>query len=83
MASFDKNDTQEKVIQLIMSELKVDKDAIKLTTSFEDLGVDSLDMVQIIMKCEELFGLEIPDDIAEKFHTVTNVIDYIAAHRTK
>jgi len=83
MASFDRNDTLQKIIDLIVKELKIEPSEVKVNVSFQDLGVDSLDMVQIIMKCEEQFGLEIPDDIAEKFHTVNDVAEYVNAHRTK
>lgn len=83
MASFDKNDTLQKITDIVVKELKVEPDTIKINVSFQDLGVDSLDMVQIIMKCEEQFGLEIPDDTAETFHTVNDVVDYINQHRSK
>lgn len=81
--AFDRNDTMQKVINLIVQELKTDPKDIKVNVSFHDMGVDSLDMVQIIMKCEEQFGLEIPDDVAEKFHTINDVVEYINARRTK
>lgn len=83
MASFDRNDTLQKIVDVIVKELKVEQNAIKVDASFQDLGVDSLDMVQIIMKCEEQFGLEIPDHVAEEFHTVNDVVDYINQHRSK
>jgi len=83
MASFDRNDTLQKIIALIVQELKIEQNEVKVNVSFQDLGVDSLDMVQIIMKCEEQFGLEIPDDVAETFHTVNDVVEYINARRTK
>lgn len=83
MASFDKSETLQKVTNLIVSELKVDPSSIKIDKSFADLGVDSLDMVQIIMKCEEQFGLEIPDDVAEKFNNINDLVDYINARRSK
>ena len=81
--AFDRNDTLQKITNLIVQELKVEPKDINVNTAFQDLGIDSLDMVQIIMKCEEQFGLEIPDDVAEKFHTINDVVDYINARRTK
>jgi acyl carrier protein len=81
--AFDRNDTLQRIINLIVQELKIEPNDVRVNASFQDLGVDSLDMVQIIMKCEELFGLEIPDDVAEKFHTINDVVDYINQHRTK
>jgi acyl carrier protein len=81
--AFDRNDTLQRIINLIVQELKIEPNDVRVNASFQDLGVDSLDMVQIIMKCEELFGVEIPDDVAEKFHTVNDVVDYINQHRAK
>lgn len=83
MASFDRSDTLQKIVEIIVKELKIDQNAVKVNVSFQDLGVDSLDMVQIIMKCEEQFGLEIPDETAETFHTVNDVVDYINERRSK
>lgn len=81
--AFDRNDTLQKIINLIVQELKIEPNDVRVNASFQDMGVDSLDMVQIIMKCEELFGLEIPDDVAETFHTINDVVDYVNQHRAK
>ncbi len=83
MASFDRNDTLQKIVNLVVTELKIDPADVKVNVSFQDLGVDSLDMVQIIMKCEEQFGIEIPDEKAESFHTINDVVEYINERRTK
>jgi acyl carrier protein len=83
MASFDRNDTLQKIVDVIVKELKIEPSAVKVNVTFQDLGVDSLDMVQIIMKCEEQFGLEIPDETAEQFHTINDVVDYINERRSK
>lgn len=83
MASFDRSDTLQKIIDLIVKELKIEPNLVKVNASFQDLGVDSLDMVQIIMKCEEQFGLEIPDETAETFHSINDVVDYINERRSK
>ena len=68
----------EKVKEVIIEQLAVEEDAIKLETSFiDDLGADSLDIVELIMALEEEFDLQIPDSEAEKIATVGDVIEYI------
>jgi acyl carrier protein len=81
--AFDRNDTYNKVVTVIAEELKLDKNAIKAESTFQDLGADSLDMVQIIMKLEEQFGVEINDEDAEKMTNLDQVVAYIHARRTK
>ena len=83
MAVFDKNETYNKIAEIIVEKLGVDKDIIKPASTFEDLGADSLDMVEIIMKLEEAFGIEIDDEKAEKLHNVGQVVEYINSVRTK
>ncbi len=68
----------EKVKDIIVEQLGVDEDDITLESSFiDDLGADSLDIVELIMALEEEFDLEIPDSEAEKISIVGNVVDYI------
>lgn len=68
----------EKVKEVIIEQLAVEEDAIKLETSFiDDLGADSLDIVELIMALEEEFDLQIPDSEAEKITTVGDVVEYI------
>ena len=68
----------EKVKEVIMDQLAVEDDAVKLETSFiDDLGADSLDIVELIMALEEEFDLQIPDSEAEKIMTVGDVVEYI------
>ena len=68
----------EKVKEVIIEQLAVEEDAIKLETSFiDDLGADSLDIVELVMALEEEFDIEIPDADAEKVVTVGDVVDYI------
>jgi acyl carrier protein len=81
--TFDRNDTYNKIVAIIADELKLDKAAIKLHSTFQDLGADSLDMVQMIMKFEEQFGIEINDQDAEKMTTLQEVVDYINSRRSK
>lgn len=71
----------DKVKEIIVEQLGVDADEVKLESSFiDDLGADSLDIVELIMALEEEFDLEIPDEEAEKFPTVGDVVDYIKEH---
>ncbi len=68
----------EKVKEVIMDQLAVEDDAVKLETSFiDDLGADSLDIVELIMALEEEFDLQIPDSEAEKIMSVGDVVEYI------
>ena len=70
----------EKVKEVIIEQLAVEDEAIKLETSFiDDLGADSLDIVELIMALEEEFDLQVPDSEAEKITTVGDVVEYIKA----
>jgi acyl carrier protein len=69
---------EEKVITLIMEQLDVTKEECKLEASFiDDLGADSLDLVELIMAMEENFGIEIADSELEKIRTIQDVIDFL------
>ena len=71
---------EAKVIKIVADQLNVDESEINSDSSFvDDLGADSLDTVELVMAFEEEFGVEIPDDDAEKIQSVQNAIDYIAA----
>lgn len=71
----------EKVKAIIVDQLGVDEDAVTMEASFlEDLGADSLDIVELIMALEEEFELEIPDAEAEKISTVGDAVNYITAN---
>lgn len=66
--------------EIIVDKLSVSEDQIKPESSFiEDLGADSLDVVELVMSIEEKFGIEIPDEDAEKIRTVQDALDYIKA----
>ncbi len=70
-----------KVKEVIMDKLGADEDKITAEASFvDDLGADSLDTVELIMQLEEEFGMEIPDEEAEKLTTVGSAVDYIDSH---
>jgi acyl carrier protein len=69
---------EEKVIDIIVEQLSVDKDKVVPGASFvDDLGADSLDLVELIMAMEEAFGIEIPDEVAEKITSVQHAIDHV------
>ena len=69
---------EEKVKQIIVDQLGVEPSEVTPAASFvDDLGADSLDRVELIMALEETFGIEIPDDDAEKISTVQDAVDYI------
>ena len=69
---------EEKVKDIISGQLGVKKDEIKPESSFvDDLGADSLDTVEVVMALEEEFGIEIPDEDAEKITTVGESVKYI------
>ncbi len=71
---------EEKVIDIIVEQLSVDKDKVVPAASFvDDLGADSLDLVELIMAMEEAFDIEIPDEVAEKITTVQHAIDHVKA----
>ena len=73
--------TFDKVKDVIMDKLGVEDDKITLEASFiDDLGADSLDTVELIMQLEEEFGLEIPDEEAEKLTSVGAAVEYIDSH---
>ncbi len=68
----------EKVKKIIVEQLGVEEDDIQMESSFiDDLGADSLDIVELIMALEEEFDIEIPDSEAEKITTVGDAVDYI------
>jgi acyl carrier protein len=69
---------EEKVKQIIVDQLGVEPADVTATSSFvDDLGADSLDRVELVMTLEETFGIEIPDEAAEKIATVQDAVDYI------
>lgn len=72
------SDVAERVKKVVVEHLGVDSDKVTDSASFiDDLGADSLDTVELVMAFEEEFGIEIPDDAAEKILTVKDAIDFI------
>ena len=73
---------EEKVKKIIIDQLGVDEAEVTPEAKFiDDLGADSLDTVELVMALEEEFGIEIPDEDAEKIATVQNAIAYIRDHK--
>jgi acyl carrier protein len=71
----------DKVQSIIVEQLGVDADEVTAKASFtDDLGADSLDIVELVMAFEEEFGIEIPDEDAENITTVQDAVDYIEKH---
>ena len=79
MAAFD----ETKVKEIIAKELEVDVKQLQPDAKFiEDLGADSLDIVELVMALEEEFGLDIPDEDADKLKTVGDAMNYLKSHAT-
>ncbi|KHF39812.1 acyl carrier protein [Halalkalibacter kiskunsagensis] len=71
-------DTLSRVTKIVVDRLGVEEAEVKLEASFkDDLGADSLDVVELVMELEDEFDLEISDEEAEKISTVADVVDYI------
>jgi len=74
-------DIFEQVKEVVVEQLNVNPDEVKPESRFvEDLGADSLDVVELVMALEEKFGIEIPDEDAEKIQTVADAVKYIQEH---
>jgi len=72
---------EEKVKSIIVDQLGVNEGEVTAAASFvDDLGADSLDTIELVMAFEEAFGIEIPDEDAEKIKTVKDAIEYIESH---
>jgi len=73
---------EQRVREIVAEQLERDVNEVTNSASFiDDLGADSLDIVEMVMKMEEEFGIEIPDEEAEKIKTVNDVIQYITTHK--
>jgi acyl carrier protein len=73
---------ESKIKQIIVDELGVDEAEVTSNARFiEDLGADSLDLVELVMRFEEEFGIEIPDEDAEKIQSVRDAYSYVEQHK--
>ncbi len=76
------SEVAEKVKAIVIEHLGADEDKVVASASFiDDLGADSLDTVELVMAFEEEFGIEIPDDAAEKITTVQDAVSFIEANQ--
>jgi acyl carrier protein len=72
---------EEKIKKIVAEKLSVEPEEVVPEASFvDDLGADSLDLVELIMAMEEAFDIEVPDEEAEKLQTVQDAVNYIKAH---
>jgi acyl carrier protein len=77
----ERDELLKKVRQIVSDKLSISEDQVTEDASFiDDLGADSLDTVELVMALEDEFGLDIPDDEAEKLTTVGKALDYIQGH---
>jgi acyl carrier protein len=75
------SDIEARVKEIIVNELGVEAEKVTIEASFvEDLGADSLDTVELVMAFEEEFGVDIPDEDAEKMSTVGEAVEYLKSH---
>ena len=81
--AFTREDTLQKVVDIIVEKLNMPREAIVPTATFKELGADSLDIVEMIMGFEESFGIEIKDEDAERIKNVSQVVDLIHQSRSK
>lgn len=69
----------EKIIGMIASHLNKKKEEVKLESKLiEDLGADSLDLIELVMSCEDEFGITLPDEEIAKFKTVGDIVNYLS-----
>jgi len=81
ITQMDDKEAFERVKKVAVAQLNVNNDEVTLEASFtKDLGADSLDQVELVMALEEEFGVEIPDEEAEKITTVGEAVKYISSH---
>ena len=74
--------TFDTIRDIVVEQLGVDADMVQMDTNLmKDLEADSLDAVEIMLGVEEAFGLDIPDEEAEKFETVKDLVEYVDSHK--
>jgi acyl carrier protein len=72
-----REETLNQIINIVADKLNISRDTISATSSFKDLGADSLDIVELIMTFEEAFNIEINDDQAESIATINDATDHV------
>jgi acyl carrier protein len=80
---YDKNDTKNKILSIVAETLNIDKQTIKPDQTFEALGADSLDRLEIIMKIEDTFGIDITDEQEAQIKSIQEAIDAVHTARSK
>lgn len=75
--TMDNRTTYEQIIALIAEKLSIDQERITNKSTLQELGVDSLDMVEIIIQLEDMFGIQIDDDKAAQLHTLDDIVAYV------
>jgi len=83
MAEFTTQDTYDKITKIIADKLNIDPKTITGSATLQDLGADSLDIVEIIMKIEDQLGVAVSDEQAEKLQTIDDVVNYVHNLRNK
>ncbi len=73
----DRTETLQKIVQIVAQQLHIDTAVISEDSTLDSLGADSVDRVEIIMKLEEEFDIEIDDEQAEKLKTIKDAVDYV------
>lgn len=74
----DTNKIFTEIAKIIASQLSIKENDVKENSTFDELGIDSVDRVEIIMKLEEAFNIEIKDEVADSFKTVKDIVEYIS-----
>ena len=80
---FDVVDTRDKIISLVSAKVSTSEETVRAADSFETLGLDSLDIIEIVMELEEQFSIEIDDEDAEKLSGIDEVVEYVHSRRIK
>ncbi len=83
MSTFDVDETFSKIADIVASKLNIEKKLVTMDATLQGLGADSLAILEIILRLEECFDIEINDEDAEKMTTMREVVDYINTHRTR
>lgn len=70
----------DEVQEILGEQLEIDEDEIEITSNLEDLGADSLDMIDIVMTVEDQYSIEVPDEIIKGFKTVEDLVSFIESN---